>query len=159
MTTANRFTTCKGCNSATITKFINPVRGLCKVCEAKDLSDEIRTDEQLDADLDALGGHSDAEIAALEDMGLGNGHDDLDAEDQIESIDPDITKQKAFDALRKSHGLVSRHFKSVYKPATVGQFATLKKLGWTQDKLQPLKLSIADASKLMQQGPLWKKKA
>lgn len=162
MTTTNKtrtFGTCKGCNSAVLITFLNPVRHLCKICEARDLASEILTDEQLDHDLSKLSGESDAETQALEDMGLGRGHDDLDAEDRIESIDPDVTKQREFDALRKAQGLSSRHFKTVFKPATIGQVGALKKLGWDAETLRPLKLSIADASRLLQKGPQWSKKA
>ena len=34
------FVTCLGCNSATLKSFINPVRQLCKVCEARELAAE-----------------------------------------------------------------------------------------------------------------------
>src|SRR5438477_10073963 len=39
--TKREWVTCKGCNSATLKSFINPTRGLCKVCESRALQDEI----------------------------------------------------------------------------------------------------------------------
>jgi len=155
---ARRFDTCKGCNSAVLVRFLNPVRGLCKVCEARELANEIvEQDDHGDARSVLAMDASDND--GLDSLGLGEEHDDLPAEQRIESIDPDVTRQISFDRLRASHGLTSRHFRSTYKPASVGQFGALKKLGWDATLIRELKLSIADASRLMQRGSVWSRKA
>ena len=153
------FVTCLGCNSATLKSFINPVRQLCKVCEARELAAEDYSAEDRqsgDEDLDESGSHHDA----LARMGLGFGHEDLPLRDQIESLPTADTEQVKFDDLRRSRRLPTRDRKAQYKPATVGQFNALKnKLGWSPEDLRSLKLSVADASKLMQAGPRWRSQA
>ena len=146
------FMTCVGCNSATLSRFINPVRMLCKVCEARQLAAEDYVAEERDSnDADLMEGGAQRDELAR--MGLGFEHDDLPLEDQIESLPAVDPEQVKFDELRRIHGLSFRDRKATYKPATVGQFNALKnKLGWNADLLRPLKLSVGDASRLLQKG-------
>jgi hypothetical protein len=129
MQRAREFRPCAGCGSATLVQFLNLARGgLCKACEARQLAQEDVGESHIDQIRDERETRWNED--ALSSMGLGKGYDDL----------PDAKKFET--------RIVKR------KPLTVGQFAALKKLGYSADEIRGL--SVAEASRLMQRGPKWR---
>lgn len=69
-----------------------------------------------------------------------------------ESTDP---AQQAANAAREANYVGLRDLRDGFAPATTGQFLALKKLGWPADAVAAMKLTIAEASRLLQRGPRW----
>ncbi len=72
-----------------------------------------------------------------------------------ESKDP---AQFIMNKVRIEAGLALRPVKEAFTPATTRQTTALKKLGWENQVLSG-KLSVSDASRLLQRGPKWLQKA
>jgi pyruvate-formate lyase len=77
-----------------------------------------------------------------------------------------IQNQEAIDPLlafankvRAKHGLHWINLKSFRLKMSDRQAQALMRLGWLESDLRVMKLSVADASRLLQRGPLWLKKA
>lgn len=71
------------------------------------------------------------------------------------STDP---AQFIMNKVRDAAGIELRDVKAQYTPATKRQVEALKKLGWT-DQVVSGKLSVSDASRILQRGPKWLQKA
>ncbi len=205
--TKREWAECKTCKSAVIKSYLNPVRGMCKVCEARELELEITARDQA-YNREGVNETRDAayEAEATAAMGLDEGEDKLLREedendaaaqwlkrnadgDVTEVIETDMTRRErgrleaksrqldlfaaewlaSQDALAKSTDpaqfvmnkarlaakLELRAAKDEFRAASAKQIATLIKLGWDKDQLRQMKLTIAEASGLMQRGPTW----
>lgn len=142
-------TLCIKCNSASLVAKIKD--GLCVVCydykDAKRL--ELEDAESFSITAPEVGSLEEegVETEALENMGL----DPLGLNEIQE--DKPITLTPA-EAMRAKYGLTNNK-NEFFKAASVPQIGALKKLGWDMKDLILMKLSMRDASQLLQKGPKW----
>jgi hypothetical protein len=174
-----KFVTCKGCNSATLATHINPTRGLCKVCEDKAIAVEIdptvKENQEFAEFHELLNDQRGREHEKMARKSMGVDFDDDEPrdlaltraerkkleEDRLYNAEQDrLAKsqdpaQFLMNKARQSVGIDLRDYKAEYTPATDLQLGGLAKLGHNPADLPKMKLTVAEASRLMQRGPKW----
>jgi hypothetical protein len=165
---------CKACKSATLAHYLNPERGLCKVCEEKAITDEVRPEDVAEFN-EIVNDHRNKkhERDVRESMAV----DFNDGEPRDLALTPKerqrIAKDKAhkteqerlaksqdpaqflMNKARQSIGMDLRDCKAEYTPATDKQLNALATLGHDKDMLPKMKLTVSEASRLLQKGPKW----